>query len=74
MSKICQKCNSEFPVWVTVKGKKINCNNRKYCSRECFHSKKKTWLEGKNHHSWKGGINLSLGYLRKNTKKMVTNN
>lgn len=28
---ICEKCNKEFPIWITINGIKKNLNNRKYC-------------------------------------------
>lgn len=29
--KICKKCQTKFSTWITVKGKKRNCQRRKYC-------------------------------------------
>jgi hypothetical protein len=31
MPKICLKCNKEFPIWIKIKEKNINCGSRKYC-------------------------------------------
>jgi len=29
--KICKNCNSEFPIWITIDGKKRNLKSRKFC-------------------------------------------
>jgi len=31
MSKICKKCNKEFPKWIVVDGKERNLQSRKFC-------------------------------------------
>jgi endogenous inhibitor of DNA gyrase (YacG/DUF329 family) len=47
-------------------------NNRKFCSKKCFHNDKKEWLQGKNHPMWNGGVSISTdGYLRRSDDKFV---
>jgi len=57
---ICNNCGKRF----LVSPYKIKISKTKFCSRVCFHSHLKDWLQGKRHPQWKGGRTYdSDGYV-----------